>query len=427
MEKFDVIVVGAGPAGATAGMLLARAGLNVLIVERGQSPGEKNVSGGLLYSSGVAGVYPEFWKLAPVERAITNHQLVMLGTGSSTALDFRGAPRTPAKAYSVLRARLDPWLAQQAESAGAVLVTGVNVDAIVVRDGRVTGIQAGPDEIGADVVVIAEGTSALLLQCAGLQEQFHSHTVSLGIKEIVTLPAQVIEERFQCTRETGAACTLVGSMGGVDGGGFIYTNRDSLSVGVVVKIDALCHSGLRPHEILDQFKAHPFVARLIAGGEVDEYSAQTVHRGGVHLASRLAGDGYVVVGSAARLLLNNVFTVRGMDFAIVSAAEAARAILDARAKGSFDAATLARYETRLKATATYRDWQTFRDTYALMDNQRLFTIYPEMACRVMEQLMGPTERPTPKAFRLLRREMRGKVSLLTLARDLLQMGRGVAL
>ena len=87
-EKFDAIVIGAGPAGATAAYLLAEKGLNVLIVERGQTPGSKNVSGGLIYSQSVADIYPEFWTSAPVERAITNHHLVMLGDHSSVALDY---------------------------------------------------------------------------------------------------------------------------------------------------------------------------------------------------------------------------------------------------------------------------------------------------------------------------------------------------
>ena len=429
MEKFDVVVVGAGPAGSTASKLLAQAGLNVLMVERGATPGVKNVSGGLLYSRTVAQVYPEFWKSAPVERAITGHQIVMLGAETSSALDFRtaAAAQPPYNAFSVLRARLDPWLAQQAEEAGAQVITGVNVDSLLLEGGKVVGIQAGPDQIGADVVVVAEGTTALLLKQAGLREPFSPHDVSLGVKEIIALPPEVIEERFQCAPETGVAYTLVGSTGGVEGGGFIYTNKASLSVGVVVKIDSLYGSGKHPHEVLDAFKTHPLVQRLVKGGEVVEYSAQTVHRGGFHLASKLVGDGYVVAGSAARLLVNNVLTLRGMDFAITSGAEAARTILSAREAGSYSAAALIGYAERLKATPIYQDWRTFRDTYALMENQRLFEQYPELAGVVLERLLSPSEQPGPKALGALREAMAGKVSWLTLTRDMAQMAKGLAL
>jgi electron transfer flavoprotein-quinone oxidoreductase len=429
MEKFDVIVVGAGPAGSTAAYLLAKAGLNVVLIERGQTAGSKNVSGGLLYSKPVHEVFPNFWESAPVERAINTHQIAMLSESASIGLDFRSeeSARPPYNAFSVLRAHFDPWLAQQAEEAGAVLIPGVTVDALKIEDGRVVGIQAGPDEIFADVVVIAEGTRALLLQQAGLQEEFHPHDVSLGIKEVIALPEKVIEERFQCGAETGAAYTFVGQTCGIEGGGFLYTNRDSLSVGLVVKIDSLYQSKMQPHQVLDVFKTHPLIARLLDGGEVVEYSAQTVHRGGYHLASKLYGDGYVVTGSAARLLLNNVVTLRGMDFAVVSGAQAATAILDARESGAYRSENLASYGTRLKETAIYHDWQLFKDVYPLLENERLFELYPDLACRTLETLFSPSLKPGSKLLGTLRDQMKGKVSMLTLAKDMYQIARGIAL
>ena len=429
MEKFDVIVIGAGPAGSTASYLLAKEGLNVLQVERGTTPGSKNVSGGLIYSKPIGDIFPQFWASAPVERAITNHQIVMLGKNASVALDYRNelAAQPPYNAFSVLRARFDPWMAKQAEDAGASTITGVTVDALKVENGRVIGIQAGPDEILADVVVIAEGTRSLLLKKAGLRGDFHPHDVSLGIKEVIALPQNIIQERFLSTADTGMAYTLVGNTCGIEGGGFIYTNKDSLSIGVVVKIDSLYRSKLQPHQVLDAFKAHPLVTRLISGGETVEYSAQTVHRGGFHLASQMYGDGYVVAGSAARLLLNNVLTLRGMDFAIVSASVAAKAILAAREKGVYDAAALAGYEKLWQETVLYQDWKTFKDAYSLMENERLFELYPDLVCNLMESLFSPSMQPAPKALKALQKEINGKVSLLTLAKDALQISRGMVI
>lgn len=429
MEKFDAIIIGAGPAGAAAATLLARGGMNVLLVERGQTAGSKNVSGGLIYTKTIHEIFPEFWSSAPVERAITNHQIVMLGESSSVSLDFRSeaAAHPPYNAFSVLRASFDPWMAKQAEDAGVSVITGITVDALKLENGRVIGIQAGPDELLADVVVVAEGTRALLLKEAGLRDEFLPHDVSLGIKEVIALPESVIQERFQCTPETGMAYTLVGHTQGIEGGGFLYTNKASLSVGVVAKIDSIYQSKIQPHALLDAFKAHPLVARLVEGGEVVEYSAQTVHRGGAHLGTRLYGNGYVVTGSAARLVLNNVVTLRGMDFAIISAAAAAKAILAAREKGSYTAADLAVYETLLKQTSIYQDWQTFKDAYPLLENQRLFELYPDLACNVMESLFSPTNEPGSKAFAALRAEMAGKLSMLTLMKDVFQISRGLVL
>lgn len=427
MEKFDVIVVGAGPAGSTAGYLLAQAGLNVLIVERGQAPGQKNVSGGLLYSKLVSDIYPEFWKSAPVERAITGHQLVMLAEGASVGVDFRTtvAGEPPYNAFSVLRAKFDPWMAEQAEAAGAALIPGYTVDSLLVKDGRVIGIQAGPDQLGADVVVIAEGTKSLLLKDAGLRGDFHPHDVSIGVKEIIALPEKVLEDRFQCTPESGAAYTLVGHTHGIEGGGFIYTNRASLSLGIVVKIDSLYQSKLQPHQVLDKFKEHPLVQRMVADGEVVEYSAQTVHRGGFHLATQLYGDGFVVTGSAAGLLLNNVMTLRGMDFAVLSGAAAARAIIEANKKGSYSKADLAVYEEKLKEMPIYHDWKLFKDTYPIMENKRLFDVYPELAVGVMEDLFAPSAEGAIRLLASARKNMNGKVSMLELVKDMIQIGRGV--
>lgn len=430
MDKFDVIVVGAGPAGSTAAYLLAKAGMNVVVINRGQTPGSKNVSGGLIYSRILQQVFPEFWQYAPVERAITGHEIVMLADRSATSVAYRNAEAAtpPFNAFSVLRAKLDPWLAKQAEDAGAMLINAVTVDDLIVENGRVVGIRAGEDELMAEVVVVADGTQSLLLKKAGLREDFHPHDVSLGVKEVISLPEDLINERFLCTPETGTAYTLVGSTGGIEGGGFIYTNKASLSVGLVVKIDSLYKSKRQPHEVLDQFKAHPFVSRLIKGGEVLEYSAQTVHRGGFHLISQLYGDGYMVVGSAARLLINNVFTLRGMDLAVASAAAAAQAIITARDQGEdFSSASLTRYSTLFKEDWIYQNFKEFKDTYSLLENERLFTVYPELVAGVMEDLFGVDRHESKKVLASLRSQMHGKVPMGVLLKDLYQISRGMVL
>lgn len=429
MDKFDVAIVGAGPAGSTAAYLLAKAGLQVVVIERGKSAGEKNVSGGLVFSRIFNEVYPEFWEDAPVERAIRGHGLIFLGDGSSTTLDFRDdeALSPPYNAFSVLRARLDPWMAQQAEDAGAMVIRGYTVDELLMEDGRVTGVRAGEDELPADVVVVAEGTRSLLLKKAGLRKEFDVKDVSLGIKEVIQFPEETINERFQCNSDEGMAYTTVGSTAGIGGGGFLYTNKDTLSVGVVVKIPSMYESGLQPHEVLDIFKSHPTIARMVQGGNVVEYSAQTVHRGGLHLIPQLYGPGYVVVGSAARLILNNVMTLRGMDLAVSSAASAAQAIMQAHERGDYSAASLAAYEDLFQASAVYQDMKTFKNTYPLLENQRLFATYPDLVCDVLGDMFAVKTEPGMKVLPALRKNMKGNVSMLDMVRDFYQIGRGLAL
>ena len=427
VDHYDVVIVGAGPAGSTAGYFLAKAGLNVVIIERGKTPGSKNVSGGLLYSQPISGIFPEFWKDAPLERAITGHQIVLLGKDTSSALDFRShsAGSPPYNCFSVLRSRFDPWLAKKAEDAGALLVPGISVDSLLIEDGKVIGVQAGQDKLEANITIIADGSRSLLLKQSALREGFSAQDVSLGIKEIILLSPNVLEERFQCSSSTGMAYTLVGSTNGVEGGGFIYTNKESLSVGVVVKIRSLAKSKMQPHQVLDAFKSHPFVSRLVEGGKIAEYSAQIVHRGGYQATAKLFGDGFITIGSAARLLLNNVVTLRGMDFAVISANVAAKVVQQASSRGDFGSKSLSSYEANLKGTAIYQDWSTFKDVYALMDNQRLFDVYPDLLGGVMEDLFTPSSEPAEKPFRNLRKKMSRKVSMLDLARDAWQAGKGI--
>ncbi len=430
MDEFDVIIVGAGPAGATAAYLLAKAGLQVLVIERGPYPGSKNVSGGLIYSRIYHEIYPNFWETAPVERAIAGHGIVFLSEDASTTVDFRSQKglNPPYNAFSVLRAKFDPWLAEQAEAAGAMILTGFRVDELVLEGQRVVGVKAGGDELRANVVVVAEGTRSQLLKQAGLRQDFQAKDVSLGIKEVIALPPETITDRFQCSSDAdGMAYTLVGNTGGLEGGGFLYTNRDTLSLGVVIKISALYASKRQPHTVLEQFKAHPFIERLIKGGKLVEYSAQAVHRGGLHLMPRLYGDGYVVVGSAARLILNNIMTMRGMDVAVASAAAAAKAIIDAKEKGDFSAVNLAGYEDYFKQTSVYQDMVTFKDTYPLLENKRLFEVYPDLAGAVMEDMFTVDTKPAEKLYASLRKNMAGNISRLELLKDAYQIARGLVL
>ena len=429
VDKIDVVIVGAGPAGSVAAYQLARAGMQVVVIERGQSPGHKNVSGGLIFSRIYDQIFPDFWEQAPVERKIRGHGLMFLGEGASAALDFRddAGLQAPFNAFSVLRSRFDPWLVKQAEDAGAMVISGYSVDELLLEDGRVTGVRAGQDELYADVVVVAEGTRSQLLKKANLRDDFAAGDVSLGVKEIIELPEGTINDRFQCRPGEGMAYTTVGSLGGVAGGGFLYTNKDTLSLGAVIKIPSLYQSGKQPHQILDELKAHPSISRLIEGGVVVEYSAQTVHSGGHHLISQLYGDGFVVAGSAARLVLNNLVTLRGMDLAVASAAAAAKAIIQCRDSGNFSAAELASYETYLKETSVYKDLVTFRHTHPILKNNRFFEDYPDLICGVMQDMFSVNTHPADKVFASLKKNMKGRISMMDLIKDIYQIGRGLVI
>src|SRR4249920_3370459 len=167
---FEVIVIGAGVAGCVAAYQLARQGRSVLLIERGEAPGSKNLSGGVLYCRGIEQVFPGFAAEAPVERRITRNYINFINADSSVAIDYQDARLAdPVNAVTVLRAKLDPWLAGKCEQAGALIMPGVRVDQVLTEGGRVAGVRAGDDELRARVVVAADGVNSFIAKQAGLR------------------------------------------------------------------------------------------------------------------------------------------------------------------------------------------------------------------------------------------------------------------
>ena len=325
---FDVIVIGAGIAGCVTAYQLAQQGRSVLLIERGEEAGSKNLSGGVLYSRGMEQVFPDFLAEAPVERRITRNYINFINADSSVAIDYKDARLAePVNAVTVLRAKLDPWLAAKCEEAGALIMPGVRVDRVLTEGTRVVGVQAGDDELRAHVVVAADGVNSFIAQDAGLRKKPPQHHLAVGVKAVVSLPRKTIEDRFTLTGDEGAAIAAVGDCTeGVGGGGFLYTNIDSLSIGIVVRLDDLTAKKKVVTDIFDHFLEHRFIAPYLEGGELLEYGCHLVAEGGLDMVGDIVMDGMVVVGDAAGLTLNTGLTVRGMDLAVGSAVAAAEAI-----------------------------------------------------------------------------------------------------
>jgi len=235
-EKFDAIVVGAGPAGSAAALTMAKGGMNVVMFERGQQPGAKNVMGGVLFREATEAVFGSFWEDGPVERAVVEQRLWMLGEDSVVTAGFRSAQLAdpPHNAFTVLRAKLDPYLASKAEEAGAYLINETQVTDLIWDDGKIVGVRTGREgDLFADVVLMAEGINAFASVKAGLRKDYSMENAALAVKEVHALPKEVIEERFNVRGDDGVTILLVGEFSrGMMGSGWIYTNRDSVSVGV---------------------------------------------------------------------------------------------------------------------------------------------------------------------------------------------------
>ncbi len=379
-EIFDAIVVGAGPAGCATAYRLAKASLSVALIERGATPGSKNMSGGVLYSAVLNDLLPGFFMDAPVERAVTRHSTTFLTGDSSCSLDYRssslGSP--PYNAFTVLRAKFDAWFAATAERAGALLMPGIRIDSPILEGGAVVGVQAGEESLRAHVVVVADGANSFLAQAAGLRPRNRARDVAVGMKGVVRLPRETIEDRFALVDAEGAACSFVGEVTkGLAGGGFVYTNLESLSVGVVVRVDELVASGTKSSGLLQEFLGHPLVQRLVRDGELVEYGAHLVPEGGTAMTGRLFGDGILVTGDAAGFAVNNGLVVRGMDLAIGSGICAADTVIEARAAGDCSAAVLRGYGKRLEECFVMQDLRTFARAPRFLDRHRLYSTYPQ--------------------------------------------------
>ncbi len=409
MEKFDAIVVGAGLAGLGAAYTLAQEGLEVLVLEKGDYPGAKNVTGGRIYLNPVRDLYPDLWDTAPWERPIVHEEAALLAKDRSLTVSYAGdeLKRQPYQSYSILRAKFDRWLAGRAEKAGAMLITKSKVDGLITEKGKVIGIKAGGDELGADVIIAADGVLSLTAEQAGLRQPGKPHHYAVGLKEVIEIERTVIEDRFNLTGEEGAARLFMGeATRGKFGGGFLYTNKDSLSLGIVVGIKDLyeTQTPVCAPELLDAFKQRPEIARLIQGGKTVEYSAHVIPEGGLRTFARIYGDGILVAGDAAGLSINMGVTVRGMEYALASGYYAAQAVLHAREKGDFTANELKVYQELLDTSFVGKDFRNFKEAPQVLENPRLFQYYPELVGNIMKDLYavpaGPKEKlyPTIKKY-----------------------------
>ncbi len=428
---FDVVVVGAGPAGSAAALVAARSGRRVLLIERGEYAGSKNVSGAALYAPQVLeALLPEFWHSAPVERHLTRRVISFVSPESSIAMDFHTAnwDHPPYNGFTVLRPRFDRWLAEQAVAAGATFLPETVVDDLL-RDGagRVVGVHARRPEgdIEAAVVIAADGVNSFLAKKAGLRGELRPDEVSLGVKEVIALDRRTIEERFALTGDEGVTYEYVGSVTeAVKGGAFLYTNRESLSLGVIVQVASLTGGKVPAYELLERFKAHPSVAPLVRGGRLVEYSAHMVPEAGLAGVPKLCGDGILVAGDAAGLCFATGLYLEGMNFAIASGAAAGEIAAEASAAGRVDAAALRAYQRRLDRSFVLRDFRRFRRAPAFAMSERLQNVYPGVMTALAEQAMASRGQPRSKLVALARAELRrARVPAWRALRDLWRGGR----
>ncbi|MCX5916506.1 MAG: FAD-dependent oxidoreductase [Deltaproteobacteria bacterium] len=427
MDKFDAVVVGAGPAGCAAAYTLAKAGLQVLVCERGKYAGAKNMWGGAFFGPQMYEIFPDFAKEAPVERFVNRHTITLLDPEDALTFDFR-TPHSPGSPHGfiTLRAKFDRWMAEKVEQAGAIVATSLQADDLVREGSFIKGVKAGAEEFPADVVILAEGVNSLLTEKAGLRQPDSAHDMKQGVKEVIRLPQEILEERFQLQGQEGVAMEFLGSCTrGLPGGGFLYTNRDSISLGMVVQLSAVLEKRVKISDLLEDFKKHPVIQPLIRKGELVEYSAHLIPVSGLKMMPRLFSDGVLVVGDAAALVLGTGLILEGANFSVASGVAAAKAVIQAKEKGDFSRASLQQYERLLQDGGTLRDFQTFRRAPEFLENERIYAVYPQWACGLARKIFTNDGKPRQNTFQVLRESMKGRVTLGNLISDALKARKAI--
>jgi electron transfer flavoprotein-quinone oxidoreductase len=279
---------------------------------------------------------------------------------------------------------------------------------LIIENGRVEGVYAGGDELRSQVVIACDGVLSLMAEKAGLRKPGSARQYGVGFKEVIELDSALINERFGLEGDEGAARLFMGEVTkGKFGGGFLYTNKESISLGIVVGIHDLMEGApaIQAPVLLDEFKQRPEIARLIKGGETVEYSAHVIPEGGLKALTKLYGEGILVAGDAAGFSLNIGVTVRGMEYAMASGYYAAQAVIQAKAREDFSAASLASYESMLNESFVMQDFKNFSAAPEALDNHRIYTHYPELLGNIMRDMYsippGSKERLYPTAKKYL--------------------------
>ena len=426
MTDTDIIVVGAGPAGSCAAIAAAKAGKRVVLIERGPFPGSKNMYGGVIYPRILDELIPNWFEHAPIQRWVVRRSTMLLSDTGALNIDYRSnawgqAPYNGATAY---RPDFDNWLAQQAVAAGAELICSTTVTGLL-RDtqGRINGITTDrPDgDLTASVVIACDGVNSFIAKDAGLYASVDASNYTLGVKETLSLPKSVIDERFGVRDNQGVDIEILGGTSGVNGGGFIYTNLDTIALGVVLKLPKLSAQKKRPEEIIAELKRHPAIAPLIEGAEVIEYSAHVIPEAGLDMMPKMVADGLLVAGDAAALCLAAGIWLEGVNFAMASGMYAGQSAAQAVTAGNTSTSGLQSYTKKLNETFVLKDHKKLRKIPHLVLSDRVQHKYPGFVTGIVERMFR-VENPHPKpGVRRILREERKKagISLMDLIRDAL--------
>ncbi|MPW18820.1 MULTISPECIES: FAD-dependent monooxygenase [Paraburkholderia] len=393
-SRFDAIVVGAGPSGNAAAYVMAKRGLKVLQIERGEYPGSKNVQGAILYANALEQIIPDFRDHAPLERHIIEQRMWMLDDTSFVGTHVRSDDynKPPYNRYTIIRAQFDKWFSSKVREAGALLICETTVNHLIMDGDQVVGVQCDREqgEVYADIVILADGVNSTLARKAGFHGEIEASNVALAVKEILFIPEETIRQRFNVADEEGVVIEMVGRITeGMAGTGFLYTNKESLTIGVGCMLSDFKKNSNRvsPYVLLEKMKRHPSIAPLIAGGEMKEYCAHLIPEGGFDAIPQVYGNGWMIVGDSGGFV--NAAHREGCNLAMTTGRLAAETAIAAKLVGrGYRANALATYKDALDDSFVMKDLYKYRDMPKILHRSpQFFTTYPDLVAKAARTMI----------------------------------------
>ncbi|MEM0139000.1 MAG: FAD-dependent oxidoreductase [Ferroplasma sp.] len=415
----DAVVIGGGLAGISAAISAANKGLSVIVLERGERSGSKNVTGGRMYIHSLQKLLGNNFKDAPLERLIKKETFEIYNEGKKITFSFEN--RDSENSYSVLRSRFDNWFAGQAENLGIPVSYSTLVSGIKRENGGVI-VQSNRGDISAPLIIESDGAAAFASRYLGMVKDkpfkmqpveklkenpdFMQRQFMVGIKEVIDHKPE---------GEIGEARTILGLSDGIKGGGFSYTNKDTMSIGLTLKLDSLAIHKKNAYDVIEEFRE-----KLGIDGKILEYSAHMIPFFRYDSLPPRYDSNILVTGDSAGFLINDGFTIRGMDNAIESGRIAG--IAAAEIKNSNDCSDTYIYEKMLEESSILKDMKAASRISTLFGNERTFDAYPQIIASILERMFTVTDNPRENIKNVVREEIKNnKLSYYSIIEDMLKV------